>query len=250
MGTSHVFFSVFHPFLQRRTTFVTSCLLPWMTKTFKIKGNRPSVTRHLKLTQTEAFKQFHGNCMFHPFLQRRTTFVTSCLLPWMTKTFKIKGNRPSVTRHLKLTQTEAFKQFHGNCMFHPFLQRRTTFVTSCLLPWMTKTFKIKGNRPSVTRHLKLTQTEAFKQFHGNCMTKKQTICVRDCMAKKKHNMCQSSRSDGVFDDKFFYFSSKPYVVTPHLNRLVKLVPMRGHNICFYTELTKIIPYYYQILCLI
>ena len=49
---------------------------------------------------------------------------------------------------------------------------------------------------------------------------------------------------------FLIFSSKPYVVTPHLNRLVKTVQMRGHNIRFYAELTKIIPNYHQILPLI
>ena len=49
---------------------------------------------------------------------------------------------------------------------------------------------------------------------------------------------------------FSYFASKPYVVTPHRNRLVKTVQMRGHNIWFYAELTKIIPNYYQILSLI
>ena len=47
-------------------------------------------------------------------------------------------------------------------------------------------------------------------------------------------------------DKFSYFSLKPYVVTPHLNRL-ETVQIRGHNICFYAELTKIIPNYHQIL---
>ena len=31
---------------------------------------------------------------------------------------------------------------------------------------------------------------------------------------------------------FSYFSSKPHVVTPHLNRLVEMVQMRGHHICF------------------
>ena len=31
---------------------------------------------------------------------------------------------------------------------------------------------------------------------------------------------------------FFLYSSKPYVVTPHLNRFVKTVQMRGNNICF------------------
>ena len=48
----------------------------------------------------------------------------------------------------------------------------------------------------------------------------------------------------------FYFSSIPYVVTPHLNRLDETVQMRGHNIWFYTELTKINPNYYEILPLV
>ena len=43
--------------------------------------------------------------------------------------------------------------------------------------------------------------------------------------------------EGVFDDIFLYFSSKPYVVTSHMNRLVEAVQMSGHNICFYAELT-------------
>ena len=54
---------------------------------------------------------------------------------------------------------------------------------------------------------------------------------------------QSSRYEGVFDDNFSYFSLKPYVVIPHLNHLVKTIQMRGHNICFYAELTKIIAHY-------
>ena len=57
----------------------------------------------------------------------------------------------------------------------------------------------------------------------------------------------SSRSEGAFDDYFSYFTSKSYVVTPHLNRLDETVQMRGHNICFHTELTKNIPNYHQIL---
>ena len=40
---------------------------------------------------------------------------------------------------------------------------------------------------------------------------------------------------------FSYFSLKPYVVTPHLNRLVETVQMRGHNISFCAKLTKIYP---------
>ena len=54
----------------------------------------------------------------------------------------------------------------------------------------------------------------------------------------------------IIKDNFFYFSSKPYVVTAHLNHLVETVQMRGHNIGFYAGLTKIIPNYHQILPLI
>ena len=54
----------------------------------------------------------------------------------------------------------------------------------------------------------------------------------------------------IIKGNFSYFSLKPYVVTPHLNRLDEAVQMRGHNICFYAELTKIIPNYHQTLPLI
>ena len=54
----------------------------------------------------------------------------------------------------------------------------------------------------------------------------------------------------ITEDNFSYFSLEPYVVTPHLNRLNETVQMRGHNICFYAELTKIIPNYHQILLLL
>ena len=47
--------------------------------------------------------------------------------------------------------------------------------------------------------------------------------------------------------QFSYFSLKPYIVTPHLNCLVKKVQMRGQNIGFCAKLTKIIPNYHQIL---
>ena len=33
----------------------------------------------------------------------------------------------------------------------------------------------------------------------------------------------------IIRDNFCYFNTKTYVVTPHLNRLVKMVQMRGHN---------------------
>ena len=36
----------------------------------------------------------------------------------------------------------------------------------------------------------------------------------------------------LIDNNFCNFSSKQYVVTPHLNHLVEMVQMRGHNIFF------------------
>ena len=53
----------------------------------------------------------------------------------------------------------------------------------------------------------------------------------------------------IIEGKFF-FPLKPYVVTPHLNHLSETVQMRGHNICFQSELTKIDPNYHQIVPLI
>ena len=67
---------------------------------------------------------------------------------------------------------------------------------------------------------------------------------------KEKKTLSYNRRNTVFDDNFSYFSSKPYVVTPHLNRLMETVQMRGHNICFNAEITKIIPNYHQILPLI
>ena len=55
---------------------------------------------------------------------------------------------------------------------------------------------------------------------------------------------------GVFDDNLSYFSLKPYVATPHLNRLIETVQMRGNNIFFYAEFIKIIPNCHQLLPLI
>ena len=50
---------------------------------------------------------------------------------------------------------------------------------------------------------------------------------------------QRSRKEGVFEDNFSYFSSKPYVVTPNLNRLDETVQMRCHNICLCRNKKKI-----------
>ena len=46
----------------------------------------------------------------------------------------------------------------------------------------------------------------------------------------------------IIRDYFHYFCLKTYVVTPHLNHLVEMVQMRGHNIWFQLEIRKIIPH--------
>ena len=51
----------------------------------------------------------------------------------------------------------------------------------------------------------------------------------------------------IIEDNYSYFSLKPYVMTPNLNCPDETVQMRGHNICFYADLTKIIPNHHQIL---
>ena len=48
----------------------------------------------------------------------------------------------------------------------------------------------------------------------------------------------------------FLISDRNHVVTPPLNRLDETVQMKSRNICFYAELTKIIPDYHQIFTLI
>ena len=53
----------------------------------------------------------------------------------------------------------------------------------------------------------------------------------------------------IMRDNSSYFSLKLYVVTPHLNCLYEMVQMKGHNVCFYAELTTIIPHYIQLLLL-
>ena len=70
------------------------------------------------------------------------------------------------------------------------------------------------------------------------------------LAENLRNKILSSREKGVFDDNFSNFSLKSYVVTPHLNHLIETVQLRGHNIGLYTEFTKIITDYHQLLPLI
>ena len=40
-------------------------------------------------------------------------------------------------------------------------------------------------------------------------------------------------------DKFPYFSSKTYIVTPHYNLLVETVLIRGDSVCFQLEIRRI-----------
>ena len=54
----------------------------------------------------------------------------------------------------------------------------------------------------------------------------------------------------IIQDNFFYFSMKPYVVTPHLNRLGETVHMMGRNIRFKGAIWKIIPKFFLLPLLI
>ena len=82
-------------------------------------------------------------------------------------------------------------------------------------------------------------------FQSYAYLKQISICsITESRALDKREYFEELR------DNFSYFSSKPYVMTPHLNCLIETVQMRGHNIRFDGELTKIIPNYQQILPLI
>ena len=54
----------------------------------------------------------------------------------------------------------------------------------------------------------------------------------------------------IIEGKLFLFFTETYVVTPHLNRLVKMGSDEGSQHMFYAELIKSIPIYHQILLLI
>ena len=61
----------------------------------------------------------------------------------------------------------------------------------------------------------------------------------------KHNCVQVRALDKqeylvIIRDNFCLVYIKTYVVTPHLNRLIETVQMRGHNICFRSKIRKII----------
>ena len=57
-------------------------------------------------------------------------------------------------------------------------------------------------------------------------------------------LIQSSRQEGVVDDKFSYFSSEPHVVTPHLNQLVtrRVSSDEGSQHMFLCRIKKNYPY--------
>ena len=58
---------------------------------------------------------------------------------------------------------------------------------------------------------------------------------------RKRDTAKIALDKGEFDDNISYFSWKPYVVAPHLNRLVETVQMRGHNISFLFRINKNYP---------
>ena len=71
--------------------------------------------------------------------------------------------------------------------------------------------------------------------HNFKITYKELYTLRTNVTLEKKCFMQQSVLYGVFDDSFSYFSSKPYVMTPYLNRLVETVAveMKVHNIRFF-----------------
>ena len=56
---------------------------------------------------------------------------------------------------------------------------------------------------------------------------------------KEHCLVRGLDKREYFDDTVSYFSSKPYVVTSHLNSLDETVQMRGHNMFFMQNQQKL-----------
>ena len=53
-------------------------------------------------------------------------------------------------------------------------------------------------------------------------------------------ICRAPDKRGIEEDNFSYFSTKTYVMTPHLNRLGETILMMGSNIPFKGVIWKII----------
>ena len=69
---------------------------------------------------------------------------------------------------------------------------------------------------------------SLEDFYNGCTRKlslkKKVIC------SKCDGMCFCSKFNNKWMDNFSYFQLNPYVVTPHLNHLFKMVQMMGHNV--------------------
>ena len=107
--------------------------------------------------------------------------------------------------------------------------------------------------------IELCHTNNVLNIHADSKCSNQT--AHQCISLRVHNYVVATnrklfdqtapvcRYKGVFDDNFSQFSSKPYVVTLHLNRL-EIFRFVGPQHMFHAELIKIIPNYHQILPLI
>ena len=79
-----------------------------------------------------------------------------------------------------------------------------------------------------------TKTNSIKVNEYSFRWKNSTTCIR-ALGKRDFLMI------------IFLISHRNHIMwSPHLNHLDETVQMRGHNVCFYAELTKIIPNYHQI----
>ena len=68
-------------------------------------------------------------------------------------------------------------------------------------------------------------------------------CLKGPLSPKQPPI-KSRREHGVlriFQRYFSYFTTKTYVVIPHLNRFNEMVLLMGHNLCFKEVIWRIIP---------
>ena len=114
------------------------------------------------------------------------------------------------------------------------LERRNNLLREQILSFKSRPWEIASSSEEANRNHRSYSFCKHGKKHGCVPIHLKTYVVGRALDKRE---CLTI---------FFIFSDKSYVVTPHLNSLVETVQMRSHNIRFYAELTKIIPYYQQI----
>ena len=131
---------------------------------------------------------------------------------------------------------------HGNCDGHHWY---ADFIILCFLMTYFKDLsqahtitylkKYNSKIPTFTPSLLNQNIESLNtkcRLQENKLLQKTATTGRQPVDKRKYLMI------------FFLIPHLIYVLTPFLNRLVETVQIRGHDICFYADLTKIVPNYH------